>query len=120
MSATISEQIERLNALQSTVVEPATAITKSNGLANTTITSTLAGDTTINGSSTCITVQFVADPSTISIAAGSLRFISDNAAANGTTTNGVKVRVTDAHGNPLAGITITFSADKRPARSVWL
>lgn len=110
------------SANHSAVVDLSTVITDSDGIANTTLTSTLAGDSlvtaTLNGSSASITVRFVADPSTIVMAAGNLRIISDNAAANGTATNEVEARVTDAHDNPLADITITFSADNGATVSI--
>ncbi|MFG6657454.1 Ig-like domain-containing protein, partial [Scandinavium sp. M-37] len=51
---------------------------------------------------------FIADAST---AQGTLTVTADGAVANGTATNRVELTVTDASGNPIAGSSITFTAD---------
>ncbi|WP_208598157.1 inverse autotransporter beta domain-containing protein, partial [Kosakonia oryziphila] len=40
-----------------------------------------------------------------------LSTLTDDAVANGTATDSVKAVVTDAHGNPVAGVSVGFSAD---------
>ncbi|MFT4464262.1 MAG: Ig-like domain-containing protein [Sodalis sp. (in: enterobacteria)] len=40
-----------------------------------------------------------------------VRLLSDNAAADGTETNQVKVAVVDGHDNPVPNQTVTFTAD---------
>ncbi|WP_139241362.1 Ig-like domain-containing protein, partial [Yersinia ruckeri] len=44
------------------------------------------------------------------LTAANLTVTSDNAVANGTATNGVQARVTDAHSNPVAGQSVSFTA----------
>ncbi|MFP2467603.1 Ig-like domain-containing protein [Pseudescherichia vulneris] len=90
----------------------ATASTDSNGLVTVGLTSLKAGDSlvtaTINGSSQTVNTTFIADAST---AQGTLTVTADGAVANGTATNRVELTVTDASGNPIAGSSITFTAD---------
>ncbi|WP_412774885.1 Ig-like domain-containing protein, partial [Yersinia pekkanenii] len=45
------------------------------------------------------------------ITAGNLTVTTDNAIANGSATNGVQATVTDANGNPVSGLAVSFSAD---------
>jgi len=91
----------------------ASAVTDNNGVANTAIMSTIAGESVItgvvNGSSDSASVTFIADMTTVQLSA--LSVIADNALANGTDENNVRATVTDAHGNPLSGMTVTFTAN---------
>ncbi|WP_413484868.1 Ig-like domain-containing protein, partial [Morganella psychrotolerans] len=79
-----------------------------------TLTSLKAGPftvtATINGSSQNVTVTFIADNNTAHIAQNAVSVEKNNALADGTDTDRVKVIVTDAQGNPLAGQTITADA----------
>jgi len=93
----------------------ASATSDDAGSAIVDVTSTIAGNSTItatvNGSSQRVDVTFTADTETAQIADGDLTVVSDNAIADGNQSNSVKVRVTDAKGNPLAGQTVSFSVD---------
>ncbi|MFP2508390.1 beta strand repeat-containing protein, partial [Buttiauxella gaviniae] len=78
-------------------------------------TSTKAGISTvtasINGTSRTVDVTFIADSSTATIATGNLTIVTNDAVANGTTTNSVKVTVTDANAHPLENQLVTVTAD---------
>ncbi|MGF2255239.1 Ig-like domain-containing protein, partial [Yersinia ruckeri] len=80
------------------------------GIATATLTNTAAGHSvvtaTVNGSSQTVSTTVVADDSTATLTAANLTVTSDNAVANGTATNGVQARVTDAHSNPVAGQSV--------------
>ncbi|HED1254299.1 Ig-like domain-containing protein [Citrobacter amalonaticus] len=92
----------------------ASGTTGDDGTVTMTLTSTVAGDSTvtasINGSSQSVSVTFVADTSTARIADGALERVTNDALANGSATNSVKATVTDANGNPLSGQVVNFSA----------
>ncbi|MFP2508249.1 Ig-like domain-containing protein, partial [Buttiauxella gaviniae] len=79
------------------------------------LTSTKAGISTvtasINGTSRTVDVTFIADSSTATIATGNLTVVTNDAVANGTTTNSVKVKVTDANGHLLENQQVTVTAD---------
>ncbi|WP_338321692.1 Ig-like domain-containing protein, partial [Escherichia coli] len=62
-----------------------------------------------NSSSQSRNVTFIADVRTAQIA--SLEVTQDNAVADGSTANTLRVRVTDAFGNTLAGQTVSVTAD---------
>ncbi len=86
-----------------------------NGIATATLTNSTVGTTavtaTVNGTSTTVNTQFIADSHTATITAANLRVTADNAPANNTATNSVQAIVTDAGGNPVAGQSVTFSAN---------
>lgn len=88
--------------------------TDSRGIATASLASTAAGSTpvtaTVNGSSQTVNVKFTADSTTATLTAGSVKVNTTGAVANGTAQNGVKVKVTDANGNPVAGAEVAFSA----------
>ncbi|MCF6626240.1 Ig-like domain-containing protein, partial [Escherichia coli] len=63
----------------------------------------------INNSSQSRNVTFIADVSTAQIA--DLVVIKDGSVADGSTANTLRVRVTDAFGNALAGQTVSVLAD---------
>ncbi|HAU5638969.1 TPA: invasin, partial [Citrobacter amalonaticus] len=92
----------------------ASGTTGNDGTVTMTLTSTVAGDSTvtasINGSSQSVSVTFIADTSTARIADGALAVEFTGALANGSATNSVKATVTDANGNILIGQTVNFSA----------
>ncbi|TNV20562.1 invasin, partial [Buttiauxella sp. B2] len=93
----------------------ATQTTDAQGVAKMTLTSTVAGTSTvtasINGSSQGVTANFVADVSTATIENGAMTVVTNDAITDGIATNSVKVMVTDANGNPLAGQTVSLTAD---------
>ncbi|MBJ9872657.1 Ig-like domain-containing protein [Citrobacter werkmanii] len=88
------------------------ATTDAQGMATTEITSVVAGEAKItatldNGNAADVSVTFLPDEAaTLS----DLKITKDNAAADGKATNVVQASVTDARGNAVAGITVTFSA----------
>ncbi|UCQ55545.1 ZirU family protein [Edwardsiella tarda] len=92
-----------------------TAETGADGVATATLTNTTAGTTAVtaevNDSRQTVNTTFVADASSATLMEGSLTITRNNALANGIVTNAVQARVTDAHGNPVAGQTVNFTAD---------
>ncbi|WP_096923922.1 inverse autotransporter adhesin IatC [Escherichia coli] len=89
-----------------------TVTTKPDGTVEISVTSQTAGTSTvtasINSSSLSRNVTFVADVSTAKIA--DLVVIQDNAVADGAMANTLRMRVTDAFGNALAGQTVSVMA----------
>ncbi|EFK6122380.1 acylphosphatase [Escherichia coli] len=86
--------------------------TDAHGMAEVDLSSTVADASTVeakvNQSSDSKTVNFVADVSTAQIA--DLVVIKDGSVADGSTANTLRVRVTDAFGNALAGQTVSMMA----------
>ncbi|WP_436936659.1 Ig-like domain-containing protein, partial [Escherichia coli] len=86
-----------------------TVITEPDGTVEISVTSQTAGTSTvtasINNSSQSRDVTFIADVRTAQIA--SLEVTQDNAVADGAMANTLRVRVTDAFGNTLAGQTVS-------------
>jgi adhesin/invasin len=56
-----------------------------------------------------VKVNQISDAASAVVKDGDLQVTGNNAVANGTATNGVQARVTDATGNPVAGVVVTFS-----------
>lgn len=99
------------------IVGSNTVMTGPNGEALITVTSTVAGNVSIganingspvvNGSPAVVT--FVPDVPDVSAGGGTeMVVVTNNAAANGTATNSVKVVVKDANGNPVPNQTVEF------------
>ncbi len=90
-----------------------TVTTKPDGTVEIRVTSQTAGisvvTASINSSSLSQSVMFVADIRTAQIA--DLEVIKDGSVADGSTANTLRVRVTDAFGNTLAGQTVSVLAD---------
>ncbi|HFT7721572.1 TPA: inverse autotransporter adhesin EaeX/Air, partial [Escherichia coli] len=90
-----------------------TVTTEPDGTVEISVTSQTAGTSavtaTINNSSQSQNVTFIADVSTAQIA--DLVVIKDGSVADGATANTLRVRVTDAFGNVLAGQTVSVLAD---------
>ncbi|MCV8059593.1 Ig-like domain-containing protein, partial [Escherichia coli] len=90
-----------------------TVITEPDGTVEISVTSQTAGASTvtvsINSSTASRNVTFIADVSTAQIA--SLEVTQDNSVADGAMANTLRVKVTDANGNALAGQTVSVSAD---------
>ena len=86
--------------------------TDAHGMAGVDLSSTVADASTveakINQSSDSKTVNFVADVSTAQVA--ELVVIKDGSEADGSTANTLRVKVTDAFGNALAGQTVSVLA----------
>ncbi|WP_250377366.1 Ig-like domain-containing protein, partial [Escherichia coli] len=89
-----------------------TETTKPDGTAEISVTSQTAGvsavTVSINNSSQSRNVTFIADVSTAQIA--DLVVIKDDSVADGAMANTLRVRVTDAFGNALAGQTVSVMA----------
>ncbi|MCS2164212.1 Ig-like domain-containing protein [Scandinavium manionii] len=92
----------------------ASAVATDDGTVRVPVTSLKADSSTltatVNGSSQNVDVTFVADSNTAQIASGDLSIVTDNALANGTAVNQVQVWVSDAHGNPVPGQAVSFTA----------
>ncbi|HCW2742781.1 TPA: Ig-like domain-containing protein [Escherichia coli] len=90
-----------------------TVTTQPDGTVEISVTSQTAGTSavtaSINSSSLSRNVTFVADVRTAKIA--SLEVMQDNSVADGAMANTLRVRVTDAFGNALAGQTVSVLAD---------
>ncbi len=90
-----------------------TVITGPDGTVEISVTSQTAGisavTATINSSSQSRNVTFIADVRTAQITV--LEVTQDNAVADGAMANTLRVRVTDAFGNALAGQTVSVLAD---------
>ncbi|EHL8246217.1 Ig-like domain-containing protein [Escherichia coli] len=90
-----------------------TVITGPDGTVEISLTSQTAGTSvvtvSINNSSLSQSVTFIADVRTAKIA--DLVVIKDGSVADGATANTLRVRVTDAFGNTLAGQTVSVLAD---------
>ncbi|ENT9968102.1 Ig-like domain-containing protein, partial [Escherichia coli] len=90
-----------------------TVTTQPDGTVEISVTSQTAGTSavtaSINSSSLSRNVTFVADVRTAKIA--SLEVTQDNSVADGAMANTLRVRVTDAFGNTLAGQTVSVLAD---------
>ncbi|HFV4409339.1 TPA: Ig-like domain-containing protein, partial [Escherichia coli] len=94
-----------------------TMTTKPDGTVEISVTSQTAGTSavtaTINSSSQSRDVTFIADVRTAKIA--DLVVIKDGSVADGAMANTLRVKVTDAFGNALAGQTVSVSADNGAA-----
>ena len=92
-----------------------TGVSNAQGYVTATVTSVTAGDSvvtaTLNAGSESVTVSFVADPGTATIAAGDLTVTADNATANGTGANRVQAVVKDDQNNPVSGLGVVFTLD---------
>lgn len=94
-----------------------TVVTDANGNATIKMTSTVAGDNnitaTVNGTpivnGSPAVAKFVADVPSVSNPATAITVVSDNAKADGTATDKIKVHVVDANGNPVKGATVVFT-----------
>ena len=64
----------------------------------------------VNGNYLSEIIEFVADPATAAVS--SLTIDKNGSVANGVATNSATATVLDAHNNPVAGATVTWSADK--------
>lgn len=94
-----------------------------NGTIIATVTSIIAGSSSVSislpdGQSITREVNFIADTGTAQLASGSFTVVADNAPADGTSLNKVKVKVEDASGNPIKGADVTFTAT--PAAGITL
>ncbi|MCE9884395.1 Ig-like domain-containing protein [Obesumbacterium proteus] len=110
----VPNMVVNFTATNGARVITASATTDVNGLAYTTLTNTTAGistvTATISGSSSTIATHFVGDSATATITSGALTVTADNAKANGSARNEVQVKITDANGNPVPSIYVTFQA----------
>ncbi|QXO74146.1 Ig-like domain-containing protein [Morganella morganii] len=93
----------------------ATGTTGADGTVKVTLTNLKSGTApvtaSVNNSTRQVSTTFTVDEGTVTISKGNLTVTKDNATANGTDTNEVMAKVTDASGNPAPGIMVNFSAD---------
>ncbi len=111
----LAGQTVTFTAANGAVLAHATVVTGADGSAEVILTNTRTGISTVtatlgNAGDRSVDTTFIGDIATARIAAGDLTVLRDNAAADGTQTNAVRAKVTDAQGNPLAGQTVTFKA----------
>ncbi|EER9415835.1 acylphosphatase [Escherichia coli] len=108
----LAGQTVSVTADNSATVAP-TVITGPDGTVEISVTSQTAGTSavtaSINNSSQSRNVTFIADVRTAKIA--DLVVIKDGSEADGSTANTLRVKVTDAFGNTLAGQTVSVLAD---------
>ncbi|EFB3616293.1 acylphosphatase [Escherichia coli] len=108
---TLAGQTVSVTAGNGATVAP-TVITEPDGMVEISVTSQTAGASavtaSINSSNASRNVTFVADVRTAKIA--DLVVTRDNSVADGATANTLRVRVTDAFGNTLAGQTVSVLA----------
>ena len=97
-----------------TFVGSTTVNTDASGVAMISLTSTVAGQVNINASVGGVNIG--GSPQTVTFIAGAfnanasvLSVNTNNAAADGTSTNSVKAHITDVNNNPIAGQTVTFA-----------
>ncbi|MFL9224379.1 inverse autotransporter adhesin IatC [Escherichia coli] len=113
---TLAGQTVSVTAGNGATVAP-TVITEPDGMVEISVTSQTAGTSavtaSINSSTASRNVTFIADVRTAQIA--SLEVTQDNAVADGAMANTLRVRVTDAFGNTLAGQTVSVMADNGAA-----
>ncbi|SUI42389.1 Invasin [Serratia quinivorans] len=64
----------------------------------------------MNGKGTSKNTTFVADKDSAGIADGDLAVGDNNAVADGKSTDSVTAKVTDANGNPVSGVEVSFLA----------
>lgn len=99
----------------------ATPETDVNGVASTTLTSTVADKFTITATVRNVSQDketvFVADDSTAQILTGNLN-VETGAIADGLNANAVQAIVTDAEGNRVSGADVTFSVNGDSAKTV--
>ncbi|EAQ4906537.1 hypothetical protein FCJ48_18970, partial [Salmonella enterica] len=102
------------SADKATVKFGASGTTGADGTVSVTFTDTVAETANITASlgssSQSKPSSFVADASTATVS--TLTIDKDGSAADGKTANSATATVVDANGNPLAGQTVTWSADK--------
>lgn len=95
-----------------------TVVTDANGDAVVSMTSTVAGSNditaTVNGTAIIngspAKAIFKADVPSVNNPATTMTVVQDNAKANGTDVDKIKVHVVDANGNPVAGATVVFTS----------
>jgi len=71
------------------------------------VTATVGGNAIINGSPA--TVIFTAGSPSVAAPTTKLTVVTNNAAADGSSTNSVNAHITDVNGNPVANQTVTFT-----------
>ncbi|CNJ04137.1 Ig-like domain-containing protein [Yersinia frederiksenii] len=110
----VPNQVVTFSASNGAVIA-ANATTGTDGSVTLSLTNATSGvshvTATVNGYSQTVDVTFVPDSSTATITSGALSIEIDGALANGVATNSVKAVVTDAQGNRIPNLAVTFSAN---------
>lgn len=112
----VTLEISALGTAGNAVVTPSVVQTDNNGLASAAVTSLKAGQFTVtavvreSGKSANATTEFVSDDATATITDSNMH-VTSGAKADGKLTNSVQVIVTDAQGNLVPGVSVSFVAD---------
>ncbi|MFA3763133.1 inverse autotransporter beta domain-containing protein [Yersinia sp. 2466 StPb PI] len=108
----VAGQTVTFSATNDATITTVIGTTGPDGLATAKLTSFSAGisvvTASLNGTPRTVNATFIADSATARI--DTLRAITNDAIANGSSTNTVEATIVDAHGNKLAGQQVTFSA----------
>ncbi|MEZ2604992.1 inverse autotransporter beta domain-containing protein, partial [Kluyvera intermedia] len=111
----IANQAVTFSVAEGATITTTQGTTGADGKASATVTSKTAGTyaatASVNGRDVSKNTTFVADDSTAEIADGNLTVGDNNAVANGTATDSVVAKVTDANSNPVSGVEVTFTAN---------
>ncbi|MTC47244.1 LysM peptidoglycan-binding domain-containing protein [Providencia sp. wls1922] len=94
-----------------------TTTTDANGLATTTITSTVTGDIIItatapNATPQEVKVDFLPDTTTAAVQSNDIHVSQTSTVANSNSANTISITVTDAKGNPVPNVEVAFATDK--------
>ncbi|HHR5902503.1 TPA: Ig-like domain-containing protein [Providencia alcalifaciens] len=94
-----------------------TTTTDANGLATTTITSTVAGEIIItatapNATPQEVKVDFLPDTKTAVVQSHNIQVSQPSTVANSNSANTISITVTDANGNLLPNVEVAFATDK--------
>lgn len=88
---------------------PMTSITDQNGIATLTLTDKVAESEVVTASSDGVQGQTQAVFNAVPVSAIDVSVTTTNVPADGTSTNAVRAVVTDARGNPMSGVDLTWS-----------
>ncbi|WP_312213382.1 Ig-like domain-containing protein [Pseudescherichia sp.] len=105
----------RLGSGSAVATSPMTSITDQNGIATLTLTDKVAESQPVVASSDGVQGQTQAVFNAVPVSAIDVNVTTTNAPADGTSTNAVRAVVTDAKGNPMPGVALTWSVSSSHA-----
>ncbi len=88
---------------------PMTSITDQNGIATLTLTDKVAESQAVTASADGVSGQTQAVFSAVAVSGLNVTVTANNAPADSSSTNAVQAVVTDAQGNPMSGVSLTWS-----------
>lgn len=94
---------------------PMTTLTDQNGIATLTLTDKVAESQAVTASADGVQGQTQAVFNAVAVSAVDVTVTTNNAPADGASTNAVRAVVTDAKGNPMPGVDLTWSLDSSHA-----